>query len=155
MVDLVGSFVSRNSGYKSIESYYEEIRAAQRYLAAGGEELLRDSVAVVWRWTALTFGEGFEEVLRYATRLHRAQMRKGINIPYVTHLLAVAAKVGENDVMGDERIGTGAKCGCRWSDWRPAETAGSQREADLGRGVYWHGPSLEPYEPIRVTVYRA
>jgi (p)ppGpp synthase/HD superfamily hydrolase len=42
----------------------------------------------------LTYSERFEEALRYAARLHRAQMRKGTNIPYVTHLLAVAAIVG-------------------------------------------------------------
>jgi (p)ppGpp synthase/HD superfamily hydrolase len=42
----------------------------------------------------LTYSERFEEALRYAARLHRAQMSKGTNIPYVTHLLAVAAIVG-------------------------------------------------------------
>jgi len=52
----------------------------------------------------LTYGERFEEALRYAARLHRAQMRKGTNIPYVTHLLAVAATVGENGGTEDEVI---------------------------------------------------
>jgi (p)ppGpp synthase/HD superfamily hydrolase len=60
--------------------------------------------AISWRWTALTYGERFEEALRYAARLHRAQMRKGTNIPYVTHLLAVAAIVGENGGTEDEVI---------------------------------------------------
>lgn len=52
----------------------------------------------------MTYGERFEEALRYAARLHRAQLRKGTNIPYVTHLLAVAAIVGENGGTEDEVI---------------------------------------------------
>ena len=52
----------------------------------------------------MTYGERFEEALKYAARLHRAQVRKGTNIPYVTHLLAVAAIVGENDGTEDEVI---------------------------------------------------
>ena len=57
-----------------------------------------------WRWTALIYGEKFEEALTYAARLHRTQMRKGTNVPYVTHLLAVAAIVGENGGTEDEVI---------------------------------------------------
>ncbi len=52
----------------------------------------------------MTYGERFEEALGYAARLHRAQMRKGTNIPYITHLLAVAAIVGENGGTEDEVI---------------------------------------------------
>jgi (p)ppGpp synthase/HD superfamily hydrolase len=33
----------------------------------------------------------FEEALVYATRLHAAQVRKGSNIPYISHLMAVSA----------------------------------------------------------------
>jgi hypothetical protein len=44
----------------------------------------------------VTYGERFEEALRYAARLHHAQVRNSTNIPYVTYLLAVAAIVGEN-----------------------------------------------------------
>jgi (p)ppGpp synthase/HD superfamily hydrolase len=40
------------------------------------------------------------EALSYAAQLHREQMRKGTNTPYVTHLLAVAGIVG--DYGGDE-----------------------------------------------------
>ena len=36
-------------------------------------------------------GPRFEEALVYATRLHARQRRKGTGIPYVAHLLAVAA----------------------------------------------------------------
>ena len=41
-------------------------------------------------------GHKFEEALFYAARLHRDQTRKGLGVPYITHLLAVAAIVGEN-----------------------------------------------------------
>lgn len=44
----------------------------------------------------LPYGEKFEEALVYAARLHWDQKRKGTGTPYVTHLLAVAAIVGEN-----------------------------------------------------------
>jgi len=50
------------------------------------------------------YGERFEEALKYAARLHRTQKRKGTNIPYVTHLLALAAIVGENGGTEDEVI---------------------------------------------------
>lgn len=42
----------------------------------------------------------FEDALRYATRVHRYQSRKGTEIPYVSHLLAVASLVLEDG--GDE-----------------------------------------------------
>jgi len=50
------------------------------------------------------YGPRFEEALVYAARVHAVQFRKGTSTPYVTHLLAVAAIVGEgggteNEVM--------------------------------------------------------
>jgi (p)ppGpp synthase/HD superfamily hydrolase len=42
----------------------------------------------------------FEEALVYTTRLHATQLRKGTNIPYISHLLSVAALVIEDG--GDE-----------------------------------------------------
>lgn len=42
----------------------------------------------------------FEEALTLAARLHANQVRKGTDIPYISHLLAVAALVLENG--GDE-----------------------------------------------------
>ena len=39
--------------------------------------------------------ERFEDALVFATRLHRMQYRKGTQIPYVSHLLSVAALVLE------------------------------------------------------------
>ncbi|MCA1715485.1 MAG: HD domain-containing protein [Actinobacteria bacterium] len=52
----------------------------------------------------MPYGERFEEALLYAARLHRDQTRKGTEVPYVTHLLAVAAIVGENDGTEDEVV---------------------------------------------------
>ena len=42
----------------------------------------------------------FEEALVFATQLHAEQWRKGTDIPYIAHLLAVASMVLENG--GDE-----------------------------------------------------
>jgi (p)ppGpp synthase/HD superfamily hydrolase len=42
----------------------------------------------------------FEQALVYAHRLHHKQTRKGGNVPYISHLLSVAALVLEDG--GDE-----------------------------------------------------
>lgn len=47
----------------------------------------------------------FDEALHYATEHHRPQLRKGTTIPYVAHLLAVAAIVLEMETSEDEAIG--------------------------------------------------
>lgn len=52
----------------------------------------------------MAYGKKFEEALVYAARLHRDQRRKGTDVPYVTHLLAVAAIVGENGGSEDEVV---------------------------------------------------
>ena len=52
----------------------------------------------------MSYGEKFEEALLYTTRLHAGQTRKGTDTPYVTHLLAVAALVGENGGTEDEVV---------------------------------------------------
>ncbi len=52
----------------------------------------------------MPYTEKFEDALVYAARLHRDQTRKGTGVPYVTHLLAVAAIVGENGGTEDEVI---------------------------------------------------
>ena len=52
----------------------------------------------------MPYGEKFDRALVYAADLHRHQTRKGTGIPYVTHLLAVAAIVGENGGTEDEVI---------------------------------------------------
>ena len=46
----------------------------------------------------------FENALVFATQLHREQRRKGSNVPYVSHLLAVAALVIEHGGDEDEAI---------------------------------------------------
>jgi GTP pyrophosphokinase len=46
----------------------------------------------------------FDEALVYAARHHRRQLRKGGRIPYVAHLLAVAAIVLEMETTEDEAI---------------------------------------------------
>ena len=48
--------------------------------------------------------ERFDDALAYASRLHRAQTRKGSGIPYVSHLLAVAAIALENGADEDQAI---------------------------------------------------
>jgi GTP pyrophosphokinase len=52
----------------------------------------------------MAFGKKFERALVYAAQVHRDQTRKGSAVPYVTHLLAVAAIVGENGGTEDEII---------------------------------------------------
>ncbi len=52
----------------------------------------------------MSYGERFENALLYASRLHNDQTRKGTDTPYVTHLLAVAAIVGENGGTEDEVV---------------------------------------------------
>ena len=52
----------------------------------------------------MPYGERFEEALLYAARLHRDQTRKGTGVPYVTHLLAVAAIVGETGGTENEVV---------------------------------------------------
>jgi (p)ppGpp synthase/HD superfamily hydrolase len=42
----------------------------------------------------------FVAAFRYAAELHRSQLRKGTDIPYISHLMAVAATV--LDQSGDE-----------------------------------------------------
>ena len=66
----------------------------------GGDPLPDD--AAVGRFTP--YGERFEEALQYAARTHAHQRRKGTSIPYITHLLAVAAIVGEHDGTETEVI---------------------------------------------------
>jgi (p)ppGpp synthase/HD superfamily hydrolase len=46
----------------------------------------------------------FDAALAYASALHRTQQRKGTGIPYVSHLLAVAAIALENGADEDQAI---------------------------------------------------
>jgi GTP pyrophosphokinase len=49
-------------------------------------------------------GERFDEALLHARHLHARQRRKGSGIPYIAHLLAVAALVIEHGGTEDEAI---------------------------------------------------
>src|SRR3954467_9729405 len=46
----------------------------------------------------------FEQALVYAAQLHAGQRRKGADVPYVAHLLAVTAIVLEHGGSEDESI---------------------------------------------------
>ena len=46
----------------------------------------------------------FSDALTFAHQLHAAQTRKGTNVPYISHLLAVAAIVIENGGSEDQAI---------------------------------------------------
>lgn len=46
----------------------------------------------------------FHDALRYASALHDTQLRKGSNIPYIAHLLAVTGVVLEAGGTEDEAI---------------------------------------------------
>lgn len=47
----------------------------------------------------------FDEAFRYAHQLHRTQTRKGTHIPYISHLMAVAALVVEHGGNEDQAVG--------------------------------------------------
>ena len=46
----------------------------------------------------------FDDAFHYAHRLHRAQTRKGTSIPYISHLMTVAALVVEHGGNEDQAI---------------------------------------------------
>ncbi len=54
--------------------------------------------------TYVPYSEKFEQALVYASQLHQGQRRKGTHVPYITHLLAVAAIVGEHGGTEDEVV---------------------------------------------------
>jgi len=51
-----------------------------------------------------SLGERFDRALAWASELHREQRRKGSDVPYVAHLLAVAAIALEHGATEDEAI---------------------------------------------------
>jgi (p)ppGpp synthase/HD superfamily hydrolase len=53
---------------------------------------------------ALILTSRFDEALAYAVELHRHQPRKGTGVPYVSHLLSVAALVLEHGGTEDQAI---------------------------------------------------
>ena|SRR5438093_5937979 len=53
----------------------------------------------------VALGERFADAVAYAAKAHGAQLRKGTSIPYLSHLLSVAALVLEDGGGEDEAIG--------------------------------------------------
>jgi (p)ppGpp synthase/HD superfamily hydrolase len=53
---------------------------------------------------ATTLTDRFDRALLYATHVHGGQLRKGTGVPYIAHLLAVAATVLEYDGSEDVAI---------------------------------------------------
>ena len=51
-----------------------------------------------------TLSDRFEKALVWATRLHAEQERKGSGVPYISHLLAVAASALEHGADEDQAI---------------------------------------------------
>ena len=41
--------------------------------------------------------EKYDEALQFASQLHRSQVRKGTQIPYISHLMSVSSSVLENN----------------------------------------------------------
>lgn len=53
----------------------------------------------------MTYSQRFDEALTWANELHRDQKRKGKDVPYINHLMAVASLVGSNGGDEDQVIG--------------------------------------------------
>lgn len=70
------------------------------------------------------YGHKFEQALTYASIVHAAQRRKGTETPYITHLLAVAAIVGENG-------GTEKEVVAALLHDAPEDQGGKERLADI------------------------
>ena len=51
------------------------------------------------------YSERFADALLFATELHAEQERKGSGVPYITHLIGVAALVGDHGGSEDQVIG--------------------------------------------------
>lgn len=52
----------------------------------------------------MPLSERFEQAFLLAHRLHQSQVRKSTETPYITHLMAVSALVGENGGTEDQMI---------------------------------------------------
>ena len=46
----------------------------------------------------------FDDAFRFAHEMHRAQPRKGTSIPYISHLMTIAALVLDHDGTEDHAI---------------------------------------------------
>ena len=82
--------------------------------------------------TAPTLGPQFEEALLFAIRVHAGDLRKGTDVPYVSHLLSVCALVMEDG--GDEDEAIAALLHDTLED-HPAEVTKSDLECRFGPRV--------------------
>src|SRR4029077_13342101 len=57
------------------------------------------------RKTNMHLSPQFEKALAYATRIHGGQLRKKTRIPYIAHILGVAAIAMEYDANETEAVG--------------------------------------------------
>ena len=96
--------------------------------ATGGQLDGRGDPARISGSTGTDLTERFDKALAYAAGLHRAQRRKGTDIPYVAHLLGVASLAIEmgadedqaiaallHDAVEDQGV-TVAEIAARWGD---------------------------------------
>lgn len=108
----------------------------------------------------MSYGEKFEQALSYAARLHQQQKRKGTETPYVTHLLAVAAIVGENGGTEDEVVAallhdaiedtdaTEEELAARFGRW-VADIVAACSDADTKPKPPWRGRKRRHVEHVR------
>ena len=76
----------------------------------------------------MPYTKRFEDALAYASRVHAEQVRKGTQIPYVSHLLAVAAITAEHGGNEDQVI---AAC----CTTQPEDQGGLERLEEI-RGLF-------------------
>lgn len=53
----------------------------------------------------MAYSPRFDEALTFACKIHREQTRRGKDVPYINHLMAVASLVGSNGGDEDQVIG--------------------------------------------------
>ena len=89
--------------------------------------------------TVLT--DRFDRALLYATHVHGGQVRKGTPIPYIAHLLAVAATVLEYDGSEDMAIAALLHDAVQDQGGEP-RLFFSDRVADIVRSLLRHGSQI-------------
>ena len=112
----------------------------------------------------MPYSTRFEDALVYAAKVHADQVRKGTSVPYVTHLLAVAALVGELGGSADPVIAallhdapqhqgrspprTSGTLRRRWPTCMPAATRWRRRSRRGGRAgeipIIWRWRGRRP-----------
>jgi hypothetical protein len=78
--------------------------AVQDRAKQDGRDSTREGEPMKHRKTPMVLSPRFEEALTYASILHAGQVKKGTNVPYVSHVLMVAAIAMEYGGDEDEAI---------------------------------------------------